>query len=319
MAVSLNGDLFARPNAIVRDDLPKGSIVDRSVCLSLELRRLGTRRRVASDAVQTDADPEMISVSKEILESEVLDKIKSLDGEIRDYVNRRTVPGMSLFRAGCYLVRTEIVAEIDAKLERYAERRQELVDLFMEEYEDRMSRDECERDEARRLGSLYDATDYKSAEKVRRTFSMETRYIAFSTPDKLASISSDIYQREQDKGIRAIHDATVEITNIIRAEFAELVDHAVDKLTVAPGEKPKVFRDSLIGNIESFLDTFADRNLADDADLADLVARARSLVRDPKDLRDIPSLRASVAESFTAIKATLDTMIVDKPARKIAL
>jgi hypothetical protein len=249
----------------------------------------------------------------------MLDKIKSLDGEIRDYVNRRTVPGMSLFRAGCYLVRTEIVAEIDADLERYAERRQELVDLFMAEYEDRMSRDECERDEVRRLGSLYDAADYKSVAKVRGTFSMETRYIAFSTPDKLASISSDIYKREQDKGIRAIQDATAEITGIMRAEFAELVNHAVEKLTVAPGEKPKVFRDSLIGNIESFLDTFSDRNLADDEALAALVQRARGLVRDPKDLRDIPSLRASVAESFTAIKASLDTMIVDKPARKIAL
>src|SRR5215469_12307661 len=172
MATAITGELFSNNNGATRmDDVPRGTIMDRCVCLSVELRRLGTRRRVASTQVQTDADSDMIHVSKEILESETLDAIKRLDGEIREYVNHKTVPGMALFRSGVYLVPVVTMEQIDAWLEKTREQRERLVDRFMGEYTIAINAARS------RLGSLYDENDYPPFHKVRGAFGMETKYI----------------------------------------------------------------------------------------------------------------------------------------------
>jgi hypothetical protein len=305
-----NGNLFESGPAM---DKPKASIMERAVCLSVELCRLGTRRKVASTEVQTDADPDAIHVSKEILESESLDEIKRLDGEIREYVNKRTVPGMSLFRSGVYLVPVDRLEEIDAQLETYKQRREALVERFMENY------DTAARAAKNRLGSLYNEDDYPIAGKVRAKFGMETKYVAFSAPDKLKTISSSLYRREQAKLQAAVESATAEIRNVLRASMVDLVNHMVERLSIKPGEKAKTFRDSLVGNIREFLDNFKSRNIVDDAELARLVEAADSLTRgiDPETLRQSDTARERVAEGFVKIKAELDTMIVQRPGRKV--
>jgi hypothetical protein len=303
-------------NGYAREDIPRGTIMDRAVCLSVELHRLGTRRRVASTEIQTDADSDMIHVSKEILESDTLEEIKRMDGEIRGYVAKKTVPGMSLFRAGVYLVPVDSLEDIDARLEQFKRDREYQVEKFLGQYQEAAAAARA------RLGSLYDENDYPAIAKVRAAFSMETKYVAFATPDKLATISSTLYRREEAKMAAAISSATEKVVDALRSEAAGLVDHLVERLSAKPGEKPKVFRDSMIGNIREWLENLPGRNsIAGDVGLSELARKMESLLDgvDPQTLRDNDRAREAIVEGFGAIKAQLDNMIVQRPIRKINL
>lgn len=83
--------------------------------------------------------------------------------------------------------------------------------------------------------------------------------------------------------------------------------------------KPKKFNSTLVDNMNDFLKVFDARNLADDAELADLVSQARSLLgdSDTKKIKKDGDLRADIAAGFSAIKAQLDTMVVEKQTRAI--
>src|SRR5882724_7232318 len=111
------------------------NIFDKAMLLSVELHRLGTRKKVKSGAVTTDADAEMIHVSKDLLESKTYEDIVSLDGEIRQYVTSRALPGP--FRAGVYLLPNAAVQEVDRKLEAFKIMRARMADKFAVEYPDR--------------------------------------------------------------------------------------------------------------------------------------------------------------------------------------
>ena len=287
------------------------NIMDKAICLSVELRRLGTRRKVAASRVETDADTDMIHVSKEILESDYLDLIKKLDGEIRTYINARCLP--SMFRAGVYLLPITMIEEVDHELAEFGAKRLALVASFVAEYESAAA------SAASRLGSLYDPRDYPSLERVMAAFSIETRYITFGTPGTLKSISPTIYAREVEKAKASVAAAAEEIKQVMRANMADLVDHLSERLQKKPDGSQKIFRDSLIGNVKEFLATFQARNIVDDNDLAVLVARAGELLEgvDSNDLRTNDQMRNYISDGFTAIKTELDTMLIAKPARVI--
>ena len=84
--------------------------------------------------------------------------------------------------------------------------------------------------------------------------------------------------------------------------------------------KKKIFKASSVENVRAFLDGFTDRNLADDKALEELVNQARQALTNinAKDLRKDDDLRANATKVFSDIRATLDTMIVDRPARQIS-
>jgi phage tail tube protein FII len=110
----------------------------------------------------------------------------------------------------------------------------------------------------------------------------------------------------------------------MRAEMAELVAHMADKLKPDAKGKPKIFRDTIVGNgeksygnITDFLATFEARNVTDDKELAALVKQAKGLLKgvDADSLRDDEKTKARVAKGMQAIKSTLDGMVTEKPNR----
>lgn len=288
------------------------NILDNAIALSVEFRRLGTRRKLQPGAVQTDADQECIHVSKDILESEAYEDIKRLDGDIRNYIERKSVRAKSLFRAGVVFIKTEAVPEIDAALKIYAEQRESLVNRFMFDYEPA-------RERARgRLRSQFDEDDYPDAAKVRASFAMKVNYLEFGTvPAKLKSISADIYRREVAKVQGDIARATEEIRMVLRASLQDLTEHLIERLTPKADGSAKVFRNSLVGNVQEFLDTFNARNITGDAQLEALVNQAREALKgvNPDMLRDRSLLQEKVRENFQTIKATLDGMMQDSGRR----
>jgi hypothetical protein len=288
-------------------------IFDRAVCLSLAVGCLGTRRKVAAASIQVDADKDMLHVSKAILESKELDAIKTLDGEMRTWLGKRALP--SPFRRGTYLIPLDLVEQVDAKIGEYQEKRRTLVDAFLAVY------DKSVEDARKRLNGLFDAADYPGADKVRATFYVDVRYLAFGVPEKLEGIRKDIFEREKAKAESQWREASDEVRQALRAGLADLVDHMVERLQGNGDGKPKVFRGTLVENMTEYLDLFDPRNVTDDTQLAQLVERCRKTLDgvDADALRASDAIRTKVREGMAQVQATLDTMVIDRPARRIVL
>jgi hypothetical protein len=295
--------------------LPTSShgVFDRAVVLSLTIACLGTRRKVPATSVQVDADKDMLHVSKAILESDELDAIKTLDGEMRTWLGKRALP--SPFRRGTFLIPLDLVEQVDGKIVEYQEKRRFLTDAFLAVY------DKSVEDAKRRLNGLFDAADYPRADKVRASFCVGVQYLAFGVPEKLEGIRKDLFEREKAKAEAQWKDAADEVRQALRAMLAELVDHMVERLHGNGDGKPKVFRDSLVENLSEYLELFDPRNITDDTQLAQLVERCRHTLDgvDADALRASDAIRTKVRLGMTQVQAVLDTMVVDRPARRILL
>jgi hypothetical protein len=291
---------------------PGSEMMDRAICLSVRLRRFGNSRKLSSETVEVDADKRLIGVRKQLLEGDELRAITRMDSSILSYVYSRSLP--SVFRDGVYLVPTDLIEEVDGKLSEMAREREALVEAFCGVYPTLIE------DAASRLRSVFDPRDYPSVESIRDTFGFEWMYLDLSVPSGLKGISRGLWLRESAKQKQLWEDAMTEVRQVLRAQMAALVDHMVDRLSgKSEGGKPRIFRDSLVRNMEDFLSVFDARNITDDADLQALVEKARQVMQgvDPALLREAPTVRAVVARGFERIQSAMDGMMVERPSRAI--
>lgn len=287
-------------------------LFDRAVAIVLDSTCIGTSRKVATGAVDTKGtDPTLIKVSKTILESKTLDKIRGLQGDTRRQVAARSTPSM-MFRSSVYLLPIALLPETDAYLLEQVAKLKVLVAKFVAEYLTDKATAEI------KLGAMWNPADYPPAESIEAMIGISWAYIAVDAPAKLGEVSRAIMAREQEKAAATWASALEEATAVLRAGFTDLVEHMLEKLTPGDDGKKRIFRDSMIGNVREFLRTFPSRNLGDDAELAELARDAERLLSgvDAQALREGETIRDRVTLGMTAIKARLDEAACTAPARK---
>ena len=291
---------------------PPVDLAANSVMLVLRLGRLGNRRKVSTSMVEVDADPDAVHVGKELLESPELKAVTTEDNALRMWVYARSLPSYGTLRDGVYRLPLALVDQVDEELEAFRQRRQALIDKFLDRYPAMVN------EAVDRLRSLYNPMDYPHLDQVAARFSFQYRYLAFGTPDML---SARLLARERSKAAAEVASEVEEIKLALRSSFAELVYHAADRLRVGPDGKKMVFRDSLVKKLEEFLTYFNQRNIVDDGELAGLVERARAVMHGlaPQELRDNDSLREQVQHTMQVIKDTMDGSLMLKPARRLIL
>jgi hypothetical protein len=309
-------DTFTTP--IIPDDritVPDDriNILDNTLCVSVKLNRLGVNRKVRASEVEVDADRKMIRVSKKILDSPSLKAIGKIDAKIRQTLFTYALPSSRLFRGGIYCIPSQTAPVLDEILTVDSLARDEACQVFYADYE----RQRVEAQET--LRALYNPLDYPSLETVKRSFGMEVSYINMGVPQNLEGISRSIFEREKTKQAAKITEAADEIKNALRSMMQDLVAHMVERL--APDDenlddngqpKPKKFHASMVEKMGTFLELFESKNVANDAELAALVSKAKAIMKgvDPKALRSNDDLRSYVVREMGAVKASLDTMVV---------
>lgn len=287
------------------------NITERTVMLSVEFHRIGNSRRLPSSQFEVDADKQMVRASKRLLASNELKVVSRFDGQVRDYIASRALP--SMIKGGFWLVPIELLEQLDAKLEEFALARQPLVETFVQAYPELM------KDAEEKLRGVFNESDYLSEEDVRKQFAFSWRYVTFGVPEQLEAIKEAVYKREQEKAAEHWEQATEEVQNLLRAAMADLVEHMVERLAPGADGKPKVFKSSTVDNIVDFVKTFDARNVTGDAELKQLVDKARSLMAgvDAEAIRTNDDLRAKMMLGMASLKQSLDGMVITKPARRI--
>lgn len=278
------------------------SIMDKALCISVQISKLGVSRKVHPSKVEVDADKTRMRFSKLLLSSIELDTISKLDGEIRQYLYTLCLP-CPVFRAGVYLLPLTLVEEVDKRLRAYQQMRLSLVDEFLKNYDKRIQ------EAAEALKTIFDPKDYPKQAEVISTFEMKWRYFSFGVEQRLPP---EMLGEEQRKFADDMREAQEEIKNLMRVALQDLADRMATKLKEErENGKPGIFKDTMVTKMQQFLATFDAKNIAQDAELAGLVAQAREIMSgvDPDLLRNNTGERQRVAAGMADLKSQLDSII----------
>ena len=168
-----------------------------------------------------------------------------------------------------------------------------------------------------RLGRLFQANDYPSS--LVGLFDVGWEFPSVEPPNYLAQLSPELYEAECRR-VQTRFDEAVELAeNAFLDELNKLVGHLTERLAGTTDGQPKVFRDSAIGNLQEFFSRFQSLNVRSNADLDLLVGDCQRIVTgvEPQELRDNRPLRESVSQQLSAVTATLDGLLVDRPRRRV--
>ncbi len=314
----------------------EANILDRTVCITLQLGKIGIRKKVSTSMIDVpidgakgetrplpldpncDVEPEkpkpsvdksLLSASKQLIDSKEFQAIRKLDSRIREYVYEKCLP----YRVGIFLLPIELVARVEDQLVAFRTEREELVEKFLIAYPEQIRAAEA------RLLILFNDRDYKTVSEVRQAFTFEWQYVSFGTPGKLRDISPEFFRQEQEKAARKWEEAGEAIQQVLRVQMRDLVDKLREKLA-PPDGAPRVLRKENVENMREFIDTFDIRNVTSDAELKALVERAKSILGNAQvdDMRTDEQLRSQIADGFGSIKKDLDCIVAPGATRAIS-
>lgn len=285
------------------------------VACRVKFKWFGTSKSLTSDqknqaAESFGADGAAISAAKRLIDTkhESYRSLTSIKSQINRFWRDSSLPYPE---AGIRLIRNDAVDGFNSSLLGY---KGELESAVVE-----LNRHFFELKEAARirLGSLFNHDDYPSS--LSDEFDVNWDFPSVDAPDYLRRLSPEIYRQECDR-VRIQFSNAVELAEqMFQEQLAELVEHLVERLSSDEGGKQKTFRDTTITNLDDFFSRFRQLSIGSTEELTQLVEQAQSVVRGvaPQRLRDNDDLRQQIATQMSAVQASLDGLMVDRPRRNI--
>lgn len=265
---------------------------------------------------------ERVKSNKKLVSSKRYEKLCSAMTALKARVEALSMP--SFFRSGMFVCKTASVPTVESTLKAGWESivKNELAD-FLDKFAEDVEAARSNPVKKGGLGPLFLSGDYPDLDTLKSLFAVEWYWMALSVPE---NIPDELKAEANEKFKRRMEDAADQIEQALRAELLELVSHAEERLTSNPGEKPKIFRDSIIGNLTQFLQTFESRDIFGDDRLKAIVDKAKAVMLDAngtskidaQKLRDLPAVRAAAKEQFAKIKAEISGLVEEK-GRKLDL
>lgn len=295
------------------------NIVDKSVFITVRFGLIGNTRRVKAErtatdslltaqsiAVSTDADIHLLKVQKTLLESPELDAIRKADGKIRVWLYDTCLP----YEMGIMILPVSLLENVHNKLEAYRLERTSLVNEFVDAYP-ALCKTAVER-----LGSLYNPTDYPAVDSLAEAFTYDWQYISFAVPEHLKQ--AGLFEAESAKMQEKFQAAAEEITLVMRQTLLDTVSHLQTALTPSEDGKQKRLFTSAVSNVQDFLATFDARNITNDTELSEVVAKARALVDgvSVETLRKNDDFKEKLRAGMETISGQLIGLVEVKTTRK---
>lgn len=279
-----------------------------TVIIKLDFGKIGLTRKGNTREISTSSDKNRISLTKKLFDCPEIEAINTLDTLTRTYILNRAFDGV--IGKGMYLLPTTLIYDVQEQLISSAKRRKELVQNFVQVYEN-------EKQKAREtLRDQYRETDYPA--NPADEFYMSWKYIKLATPENLPP---ELLAIEKEKTRAEWEKVSSEVRDALRYTFSELVEHLTDRLTPDIDGKKKIFKDTTVTNLEEFMNLFDKRNLTNDKELAALIAKARQVIAtaSPEKIRTSNMTRSTVARNMAEVKEAISKLISTKTSRKFDL
>lgn len=285
----------------------------QAVALVIEARLMGITRVISGYTPNETTDPEMVRMTKYIIDDPAYRAIGNLDRRVKAQLGKIGLP-VSRYLKGVVLIPFSLIERAEDILERYQEDRKAAVLALQAAFPTLMAQAQS------KLDTMYDPSDYPDAAQIPERFSVSIQYLTFDLPGALGSISERARQRAFAEGEHKLQAAVDEVQQYLRQTLAGLVTQLRDRLTPDPvtGEA-KVLQTRTMTNLLEFMDTFAARNrVAQDGQLESLVTQAKQLLAgvEAPELRSDEALRHVVRTGLEDIAQRMDGLLVKKPTRK---
>jgi hypothetical protein len=276
----------------------------------LGTRKTLTREQTAQAADAFGAEEQFVSAGKRLLDTShpAFKAVTAIRGRAVAYWRGVTLPYPE---AGIRLIRQDQVGRFDDQFTGFGSELRDAVEQLDEHYAELKT---SARDQ---LGRLYNSADYP--ESLRDMFALSWDFPNVEPPDYLRQLSPELYQQEQRRISARFDDAVRLAEEAFTTELTSLIAHLTERLSGESDGKPKVFRDSAIGNLRDFFDRFRQLNVRSNDQLDALVEHAQQIVRgvDPRSLRGQPPLRERIVSELATVQSALDELLVDRPRRNL--
>jgi len=283
--------------------------------VKLSFTWLGVRKTLAPEQRTTaarafHADRELLSASKTILDLKhpAYRAVAAVRSEASSYWRTVTLP---FPETGIRLLPQNSLGMFASTMQTYRERLQEAARELAAQY------DQIKSEAQRRLGTLFNASDYPTT--LDGLFDLEVSYPTIEPPQYLVSLHPEVYQQEQARVLERFESAVELAEQAFAVELQRLTAHLAERLTGLSDGQPKVFRDSAVENLRDFFERFRQLNIRSSPELDALVEQAQQTITgiEPQTLRDSNRLRQMVARDFEQIQASVGDLLVDRPRRNI--
>lgn len=288
-------------------------VQNKCVILSVEFSKVGTNRRVDSNKIEVDADKNRYHAIKSILESKNVDQIDKIWGQAYGWLMKKCLPAP--MRKGLHLLPVDFISEVYAKMDGYRTEAKPFVTALCDELPQLKDQDRAA------LRDLFDESDYPTTSEIYAAYTIELDFLDLRVSDKLPN---EIYKSEVNKDAERWDESAKNVRQFLRETLAVMLNRFVDRLGVeTEGKrkgKPKIFKDSLLVNIEQFLTDFDARNVTEDAELTAIVEKARNLLStvDAETLRENDKLRKKVKSEVQAALGEVE-ILTGRAVREIKL
>ena len=227
----------------------------------------------------------------------------------------RTYALNSMFRPGVYAIPVQHVDYVDSVLKDADNNMHSVREKLQAEWPSVI------KDAKERLGDLFDAADYPSAEEAANELQLSFRYMAIAeTPAILKTIAADVYKEDVERAKKETEKELEAFRLHLRAALLEIVENMRKTLQKPDGDR-KVFGQRFFKRLDEFMATFQVRNLSDDGELKKVVAQLKK-VADGTDLttlkEDAPTQKA-LNKTLKGINTELDKLVEEGDSRMMDL
>ena len=287
-----------------------------TLAVRVKFHWLGVSKTLSADQKAKAAEPfgavaKQLTAAKKLLDTShpAYRAVTAVRSKIKAVIEDRTLP---FPEPGTRLLRRDDLADFEQTIAGLSNE----LDAAVRDLNDRFS--ELRSDAAERLGELYRDEDYPDT--LTGLFRVEHDYPAIEPPEYLRRLSPTIYEAECRRIAARFDEAAQLAEDAFLEEFAKLVEHLTERLGSDDG-KPRVFRDSAIGNLEQFFERFGRlrAGLSQSGELDRLVAEAREAVSGvrPQQLRDSNAVRQRISGGLLRVQSQLDGLMIDRPRRNV--
>lgn len=268
------------------------SLRNSSLLLSLKIKNWEGRKQDKAATREAEAthktDQGVVSVRKKLLPGVVeLEKIQTIEGQIRDFFRAQTLPWAS---DGARIISSQNHLAFMTEFQRLKTEFNSAVDEFILKYP-------VLRDAVRiKLGDLFNADEYPEPEKLRRKFDCQVR--VFPVPD-VNDFRVDLSDAERVVFIETMKAAENQVLIDCWKRLHEVVSHAAQQLS-----KPESrVHASTIESIEKLVEFLPKLNPLQDPQLESMRLEVKAVVDkvSAESIRASKTTKAETAEKFSEI------------------
>jgi len=256
------------------------------------------------------ASHEWLSATKKLVDPDALKPINKVVNMTRSYLTGVSLP---FPLQGMVFIPKEMISRVDAKLELYKSDFNKTVEEFLGNYE------QLREVAMVYLGELFNELDYPV--DVRSKFSISWRFVILDVPNGNTGIlAPEVYEREKEKFIQTMEEARELAIQSLREEFGGMIDRITERFTNGNGSKQKIFKNGTVNNFYEFFETFKERNIFKDDQLAELVERAKSILggQSAESIRSNDQVKEQIKAGMEDVEKTM-AEILSMPRRKIIM